>query len=99
MADAETFKMLAVIESDAKGAIKDAEVLDAKYTSLGASFQKGQKRAEGAKEAQDKLNKSIKDNQKSTTDANVSTIKNLAIKNSYYLFHPNQSESISLVQP
>ena len=79
MADAETFRMLAVIESDAKGAIKDAEVLDAKYTSLGASFQKGQKRAEGAKEAQDKLNKSIKEGHKNTTESNVSTIKNLAL--------------------
>jgi hypothetical protein len=79
MADAETFKMLAVIESDAKGAIKDAEVLDAKYTSLGASFQKGQKRGEGAKEAQDKLNKSIQQGSKNTTEANVGLIKNLAL--------------------
>lgn len=79
MADAETYKMLAVIEMDAKGAIKDTEALDAKFTSLGATFQKGQKRMEGAKDAQDKLNDSIKRGGKSTTDANVSTITNLAL--------------------
>ena len=79
MADAETYKMMALIEMDAKGAIKDTEVLDAKFTSLGATFQKGQKRMEGTKDAQDKLNDSIKRGGKSTTDANVSTITNLAL--------------------
>ena len=79
MADAETYKMMAVIEMDAKGAIKDTEVLDAKFTSLGASMQKGQKRAEGAKQAQDKLNTSIQRGGKSTTEANVQTIKSLAL--------------------
>tara|TARA_R100000995_G_scaffold83749_1_gene60486 strand:- start:1982 stop:2761 length:780 start_codon:yes stop_codon:yes gene_type:complete len=79
MADAETFKMMAVIEMDAKGAIKDTEVLDAKFSSLGNTMQKGKSRAEGAKEAQDKLNTSIKQGGKATTEANVSTIKNLAL--------------------
>ena len=79
MAGEDTFKMMAVIEMDAKGAIKDTEVLDAKFTSLGSTMQKGQKRMEGAKDAQEKLNTSIKEGGKSTTEANVSTIKNLAL--------------------
>ena len=79
MAGAETYKMLAVIEMDAKGAITDTEVLDKKFTSLGSTFQKGQKRMEGAEKAQKKLNQSIKDGGKSTTKANVSTITNLAL--------------------
>ena len=79
MAGEDTFKMMAVIEMDAKGAIKDTEVLDAKFTSLGSTMQKGQKRMEGAKAAQEKLNTSIKEGGKSTTEANVSTIKNLAL--------------------
>jgi len=79
MAEAETFKMLAVIEADAQDAIKDVEVLDAKYNSLGESFAKGQKRGEGAKDAQDKLNKSIQQGGKTTTEANVGLIKNLAL--------------------
>jgi len=70
---------MAVIEMDAKGAIKDTQVLDSEFTSLGASMQKGKKRAEGAKEAQDKLNTSIKQGGKSTTEANVQTIKSLAL--------------------
>tara|TARA_R110002020_G_scaffold199823_2_gene401780 strand:+ start:442 stop:1236 length:795 start_codon:yes stop_codon:yes gene_type:complete len=79
MADAETYKMMAVIEMDAKGAIKDTQVLDANFTSLGNTMQKGKARAEGAKEAQDKLNDSIKRGGKSTTEANVQTIKSLAL--------------------
>ena len=79
MADAETFKMMAVIEMDAKGAIKDTEVLDAKFSSLGNTMQKGKSRGEGAKDAQDKLNTSIKRGGKSTTEANVQTIKSLAL--------------------
>tara|TARA_R100001530_G_scaffold84122_1_gene58631 strand:+ start:697 stop:1449 length:753 start_codon:yes stop_codon:yes gene_type:complete len=71
---AEEDVMLVAIKMDAKGAIKDTEVLDAKFTSLGATFQKGQKRAEGAATAQKKLDKSIKGTTKSTIEGNVANI-------------------------
>ena len=75
---AESDKVLLVVEADAKGAIKDFQVLDATYTSLGATMQKGQKRAEGAADAQKKLNKQIKTGTKNTTEANVANISFLA---------------------
>jgi len=70
--------MLVAIEMDASGAIKSTEVLDKKFTSLGATFQKGQKRAEGAARAQAKLDTSIKKTTKSTVEANVSSLSKLA---------------------
>ena len=76
---AETDVMLVAIQMDADGAIKDTEVLDRKFTSLGSTFQKGQKRAEGAEKAQKKLTKSIKEGGNATTKANVQTIANLAL--------------------
>ena len=79
MAGEDTFKMMAVIEMDAKGAIKDTQVLDAEFTSLGATMQKGEKRMKGAKDAQDKLNTSIKEGSDQQIKANVSTITNLAL--------------------
>jgi len=42
-------------------------------------MQKGEKRMKGAKKAQDKLNSSIKQGSKSTTESNVQTIKSLAL--------------------
>ena len=48
---AEADVMLAVIKVDVQG-VQEVEVLDRKYTSLGSTMQKGQKRAEGAKDAQ-----------------------------------------------
>ena len=75
---AETDVMLVAIRMDAKGAIQDTEVLDRKFTSLGSTFQKGQKRAEGAAQAQKKLEKSIKGTSKSTVEANVANISKLA---------------------
>tara|TARA_R110000744_G_scaffold352963_4_gene459243 strand:- start:438 stop:1190 length:753 start_codon:yes stop_codon:yes gene_type:complete len=75
---AENQVMLVAIEMDAKGAIQSTEVLDAKFTSLGATFAKGQKRAEGAAAGQKKLNKQIKTGTKSTTEANVANISFLA---------------------
>ena len=76
---AERDVMLVAIEMDASGAIKDTEVLDRKFTSLGSTFQKGQKRAEGAEKAQKKLTKSIKEGGNATAKANVQTITNLAL--------------------
>ena len=75
---AETDVMLVAIRMDAKGAIQDTEVLDRKFTSLGSTFQKGQKRAEGAAQAQTKLDKSIQKTTKSTVEANVANISKLA---------------------
>ena len=75
---AETDVMLVAIRMDADGAIQDTEVLDKKFTSLGATFQKGQKRAEGAATAQKKLDKSIKGTTKSTVEGNVAGISFLA---------------------
>ena len=75
---AERDVMLVAIEMDASGAIKSTEVLDKKFTSLGATFQKGQKRAEGAAQAQAKLDTSIKKTTKSTVEANVSSLSKLA---------------------
>ena len=75
---AEKDVMLVAIKMDADGAIKDTEVLDRKFTSLGATFQKGQKRAEGAATAQKKLDKSIKGTTKSTIEGNVANIGFLA---------------------
>ena len=75
---AETDVMLVAIKMDAKGAIQDTEVLDRKFTSLGSTFQKGQKRAEGAAQAQKKLDKSIKGTTKSTVESNVANISKLA---------------------
>jgi hypothetical protein len=70
--------MLVAIRMDAKGAIKDTEVLDKKFTSLGSTFQKGQKRAEGAAQAQKKLDKSIKQSTDTTVKSNVAFIGKLA---------------------
>ena len=75
---AERDVMLVAIEMDASGAIKSTEVLDKKFTSLGATFQKGQKRAEGAAQAQANLDTSIKKTTKSTVEANVSSLSKLA---------------------
>ena len=75
---AERDVMLVAIEMDASGAIKSTEVLDKKFTSLGATFQKGQKRAEGAAQAQAKLDNSIKKTTKSTIEANVQSLSTLA---------------------
>ena len=75
---AEEDVMLVAIKMDASGAIKDTEVLDKKFTCLGATFQKGQKRAEGAAQAQAKLDTSIKKTTKSTVEANVSSLSKLA---------------------
>ena len=71
---AEADKVLLVVEADAKGAIKDFEVLDAQYTSLGATFAKGEKRAKGAADAHKKLNKQIKTGTKNTTESTVAGI-------------------------
>jgi len=75
---AEADVMLAVIKVDVEG-VQEVEVLDAKYTSLGSTFQKGQKRAEGAAEGQKKLTKAIKEGGEQQTKANVQTITNLAL--------------------
>jgi len=75
---AEKDVMLVAIQMDADGAIKDTEVLDRKFTSLGATFQKGEKRAEGAAAAQTKLDNSIKRTTKSTVESNVASISKLA---------------------
>jgi len=75
---AEADVMLAVIKVDVEG-VQEVEVLDRKYTSLGSTMQKGQKRAEGAKDAQKKLTKAIKEGGEQQTKANVQTITNLAL--------------------
>ena len=49
------------------------------FQVLETQCKKGKTRAEGAKDAQDKLNTSIKRGGKSTTEANVQTIKSLAL--------------------
>ena len=75
---AEADVMLAVIKVDVQG-VQEVEVLDRKYTSLGSTMQKGQKRAEGAKDAQKKLTTAIKEGGDQQTKANVQTIANLAL--------------------
>ena len=75
---AEADVMLAVIKVDVQG-VQEFEVLDRKYTSLGSTMQKGQKRAEGAKDAQKKLTTAIKEGGDQQTKANVQTIANLAL--------------------
>ncbi len=76
---AEADKMLIAVEFDADGAIKKATVLDTKFDKLGNTLRKGEKRAEGAAAAQKKLDQSIKRTTKSSVDANVQTIANLAV--------------------
>ena len=75
---AENSVMLVAIEMDARGAIQSTQVLDSKFTSLGATLQKGQQRMEGAEKAQNKLNSSIKQGSKSTIEGNVALIGRLA---------------------
>jgi len=76
---AEADKMLIAVEFDAGGAIKDATVLDTKFNKLGDTLRKGEKRAEGAANAQKKLDDAITRTTKSTVDANVQTLANLAV--------------------
>ena len=75
---AEEDVMLAAIKVSVDG-IQEVEVLDKKYVSLGNTFQKGQKRAEGAADATKKLNQQIKQNTKTTTDNSVKNIESLMI--------------------
>ena len=75
---AESDKMLIAVEFDANGAIKQAEILDTKFTKLGATLQKGKARTEGMTAAQDKLTNAQKRGVKSTTEQNVSSIAKLA---------------------
>ena len=69
---------LAVIKTKAEG-IEIIDVIDKKYTSLGSTMQKGQKRAEGTKEALEELNQQLNKNSKSTADASVKNIESLMI--------------------
>jgi hypothetical protein len=75
---AENSVMLVAIEMDARGAIQSTQVLDSKFTSLGATLQKGQQRMEGAEKAQNKLNSSIQQGSKNTIEGNVALIGRLA---------------------
>tara|TARA_R110002020_G_scaffold3388_1_gene15181 strand:+ start:442 stop:1206 length:765 start_codon:yes stop_codon:yes gene_type:complete len=75
---AEEDVMLVAIRLDAKGAIQDTEVLDTKFDKLGNTMRKGQERAEGAAQAQAKLDKSIEKTTKSTVESNVANISFLA---------------------
>ena len=75
---AERDVMLVAIEFDASGAIQQTEVLDTKFDKLGNTLRKGKERAEGAAQAQTKLDQSIKNSTKSTVESNVATISKLA---------------------
>lgn len=75
---AEADVMLAAIKVSVNG-IQEVEVLDKKYASLGNTFQKGQKRAEGAADATKKLNQQIEKNTKTTENSSVKNIESLMI--------------------
>ena len=75
---AERDVMLVAIEMDASGAIKSTQVLDTKFDKLGNTLRKGKERAEGAAQAQTKLDQSIKKSTKSTVESNVQSIAKLA---------------------
>ena len=75
---AEEDVMLVAIRMDAKGAIKDADVLDTKFDKLGNTLRKGKARTEGMEQAQKKLNESIKQSTDTTVKSNVAFIGKLA---------------------
>jgi hypothetical protein len=75
---AEEDVMLVAIRMDAKGAIKDADVLDTKFDKLGNTLRKGKARTEGMEKAQKKLNESIKQSTDTTVKSNVAFIGKLA---------------------
>ena len=51
---AEADKLLIAAEFDAKGAIKNVEILDTKFDKLGNTLRKGKARTEGMEKAQKK---------------------------------------------
>ncbi len=75
---AESDKMLIAVEFDAKGAIKQTEILDTKFDKLGNTLRKGKARTEGMAAAQEKLTNAQNKGVKSTTEQNVQTIAKLA---------------------
>ena len=74
---AEEDVMLVAIRMDAKGAIKDTAVLDNKFKSLGKTFKNSKKPMDNITASQNKLNKAVKDGQKSTTKDTISSIGKL----------------------
>ena len=75
---AEADIMLASIKITAEG-VEVIDVVDAKYTKLGATMAKGTKRAEGKEKALKNLNQQLKKNTKSTMDQSVKNIEFLAV--------------------
>jgi len=69
---------LAAIRIKADG-IEVLDVVDTKYTKLGATMQKGKARTEGHTEAMNKLRKKKKKSAKSTMNNNVQTIAKLQV--------------------
>jgi len=75
---AETDVMLTALRFTAEG-IEVVDIIDAKFTSLGSTMQKGKKRAEGIEEALKDLNKQIEKNSKKTQENSVKNIETLMI--------------------
>ena len=75
---AEEEVMLVAIRMDAKGAIKDADVIDTKFEKLCKTLQKGKVLTEGMEKAQKKLNESIKQSTDTTVKSNVAFIGKFA---------------------
>ena len=71
---AEEDVLLVAVRMDAKGAIKDTELLDNKFKNLSTTFRNSKEPIEGAEQSQKKLNKAIKEGKKETKDANVANI-------------------------
>ena len=76
---AEADRALVAIDFDADGAIKKATVLDSKFEKLSKTFRNSKKPVEDAANAQKKLDDAITRTTKSSVDANVQTIANLAV--------------------
>jgi hypothetical protein len=75
---AESDIQLASFRIRAEG-VEVIDVIDTKYTKLGATMAKGQKRAEGKKKAMENLQKQLDKNSKSTTANSVKNIEFLAV--------------------
>ena len=75
---AEADKLLIAVEFDAKGPIKDVEILDTKFDKLGNTLRKGKARTEGMAAAQKKLADAQKKGVKPSVEQNVAFIGKLA---------------------
>ena len=74
---AEEDVLLVAVRMDAKGAIKDTELLDNKFKNLSTTFRNSKEPMVGAEQSQKKLNKALKEGQKAATDANVANISTM----------------------